>query len=159
DVDGALQRQSRRFLLFVNYMDAHWPYYSPEPYATVFPGSAEEYGPDEYLSHVLAKDASPEYCGVLVARYDSAIAYLDSQLGKFLDALRRRGLYDDALIIITSDHGEAFGERGQLSHGMSVYQNQIRIPLLVKAPGQRTPRVVSTAVSSIDVFDTVLAAC
>lgn len=98
----------------------------------------------------------PEYCRYLIDRYDSAIGYVDHEVGKLLDNLRARGLYDESLIVITSDHGEAFGERRYLSHGMSVYENQVRIPLLIKAPNQNTARVVATPVSSVDVFVTAL---
>ena len=159
DVDEGLRRGSGRFLLFVNYLDAHWPYDSPRPFATTFVGADPNYNADEYLPHALASDASQDYCRGLMGRYDGAIQYVDDQVGKLLDTLRTRGLYDDALIIITSDHGEAFGERHQLSHGMSVYENQIRIPLIVKVPHQSAPQVVSTPVSTLDVFEMILAAC
>jgi len=148
DVEAALRQRGQRFFLFVNYLDAHWPYHSP--------ASGGDPTPDDYLRHSLAGDASPEYCNVLKERYDDAIRYLDQQIGQLFDVLRREGIYDEALIIVTSDHGESFGERGRLSHGNSVYQDQIRVPLLVKLPHQNAARVESAPVSSVDVFDMVL---
>jgi arylsulfatase A-like enzyme len=86
------------------------------------------------------------------------VAYVDSRLGMLMDELRARGLYDDALVIVTSDHGEAFGERGLIDHGVSVYEDQVGVPLLIKYPGRRTGNVVVEPAGSIDILPTTLAA-
>ncbi|HEX3109173.1 MAG TPA: sulfatase [Thermoanaerobaculia bacterium] len=159
DVEEALEQRRGRLLLFINYLDAHWPYQAPAAFGAMFPESQGNDTTDDYIRHALRHDASPEYVRMLGARYDASIRYVDEQLGTLFDSLKRRGLYDDALIIVTADHGEAFGEHHLLSHGVSAYEDQIRVPLLVKAPGQQTARVVSTAVSSTDVFGTVMRVC
>ena len=69
--------------------------------------------------------------------YDGEIAYADAIVGRFLDDLKRRGLYDSALIMVLSDHGEGLGDHGEKEHGIFVYQEAIRVPLLVKLPKQR----------------------
>jgi arylsulfatase A-like enzyme len=94
----------------------------------------------------------------LVAAYDGGIAFLDQQLGILFDALRRAGVYDHSLIIVTSDHGEAFGERSLMDHGLSVYQDQVRVPLLIKYPGQREPAEVDALASGVDLYPTVMEA-
>jgi arylsulfatase A-like enzyme len=92
----------------------------------------------------------------LLSQYDGGIAYVDSRLGRLVDRLKQGGLWDDALVVVTSDHGEAFGERGLIDHGVSVYQDQVWVPLVVKYPRGAAPRVVDDAVSTVDVLPTVL---
>ena len=69
--------------------------------------------------------------------YDDCIAFLDEQLGRLLDELRRQGLLDNTVVIITSDHGEAFGDHGIFGHSHSVYLDEIGVPLVILAPGAR----------------------
>jgi hypothetical protein len=93
--------------------------------------------------------------------YDGEIVFLDRHLGEFLDHLKARGLYDDALIVLTSDHGEEFHEHGGWWHGTTLYDEQIRIPLLVKPPkGTAGPRGrVDGIARSLDIAPTILAMC
>jgi len=93
----------------------------------------------------------------LISQYDGGIAFLDSQLGLLVDYLKQRGLYGESLIVITADHGEAFGDRQLMEHNVSVYQDQIHVPLIVKYPGQTEGRVVSTPVSGADFAPTIMA--
>lgn len=92
-----------------------------------------------------------------VSQYDGEIAYMDAQLGELLQRLRRSDLFEDTLIIVTSDHGEAFGERELVEHGVSVYQDQVHVPLIVKFPGQAERIVVDELVSHVDLMPTILA--
>lgn len=93
---------------------------------------------------------------VYVAAYDSEIAYSDEQVGRLLAALKQTGIYDQSLIIVTSDHGEAMTEgRTFFTHGQSLYQREVHVPLLVKLPYQTEPRVVDDYVSTLDIFPTV----
>jgi arylsulfatase A-like enzyme len=89
--------------------------------------------------------------------YERAIAYVDLQLRGLWEALDRRGVLDRALIIITSDHGEQFGEHGLFEHGNSLYQPLIRVPLLIVDRGGRSAgTIVSTPVSLRDVAATIM---
>jgi len=116
---------SRPRFLFVNYLDAHAPYHThPETELERRPQVGVAGGAQ--LSSEMSESAW---------RYDQEIAYLDGQVGALFEALRARGIYDDALIIVTSDHGEAFGEHDNVGHGQTLYQEEIRVPLLVKYPG------------------------
>jgi arylsulfatase A-like enzyme len=157
-----LDRARRRpFLLFLNYMDAHHPYEPPPPFDTLFPGKDPSFRRHVYgrlffrvLSGGKLTERERDH---LISQYDGGIAYLDSNLGRLFSELKRRALYDNSLIIVTSDHGEAFGLHGLMGHaGISVYQNLIRIPLLIKYPHQSRAKVVNETVSLVDVLPTIL---
>jgi arylsulfatase A-like enzyme len=156
-------RKSGPFFLFLNYMDAHFPYVSPHPFSLQFSRGTphsdilSHYGKVvEQMNggrrHIQAAERSS-----LTSRYDGGIAYLDSEIGKLMTWLRQSGLYDNTLIIITGDHGEAFGEHERLGHASnSVYQDQVHVPLLVKYPHQCDPAHSTTLVSHVDIMPTVL---
>jgi len=156
-----LAAHEKPFLLFLNYMDAHDPYAAPEPFAARLAGSAEPMGIGdlrELQRAVMRGDAplAPDQRERLVAQYDAEIAYLDSELGRLFSALRRAGLWGDLLLIVTSDHGEAFGEHQLMGHAASVDQSQVYVPLLIKRPGRHRSSVQDAWVSSVDVLPTVL---
>lgn len=88
--------------------------------------------------------------------YDGEISYADAIVGRFLDELKQRGLYDSALIIVLSDHGEGLNDHGEKEHGIFLYDESIHVPLLVKLPGQeRKGDTVDRAVALNDVMATV----
>ena len=157
----AAEVEDAPFFLFVNYMDAHWPYDPPPPFDRRFPGRMEneQEWPDSEAfraARLLERPLTRSERAHLVSQYDGGIAYLDAQLGALLDLLDERGLLDPSLVVITADHGEAFGEHGLFAHGVSVYQDQLHVPLLVKLPGQRDGRVSDRWASSVDLLPTVL---
>jgi arylsulfatase A-like enzyme len=100
-------------------------------------------------------DVTPEYVASGVERYDTAIRYATDELGELLDELDRDGLLDGALVVVTADHGEEFFEHGGFSHGYSLHEEVLRVPLFVKLPGQREARVVDARVSLPDVYPTI----
>jgi arylsulfatase A-like enzyme len=89
--------------------------------------------------------------------YDNEVAYADAVVGRFLETLKQRGIYDDALIIILSDHGEGLGDHGEDEHGLFVYRESIHVPLLIKLPGnERAGETVTPPVGLDQVAATVL---
>ena len=88
--------------------------------------------------------------------YDDCIAYLDEQLGRLLENLRARGLLDNTVVIITSDHGEAFGDHGSFGHSNAAFFDEVGVPLVILAPGAPAGRVVGTPVSLRDLPATVV---
>jgi arylsulfatase A-like enzyme len=132
---------SRPFFLFVHYFDPHAPWLPPPALARAFPPAD---GPGGDLR-------------TLKARYDAEIAFADQQLGALLDALSERGLAENTLVAITSDHGEGLMQHGHLLHGAQIYEEQVRVPLLLRWPA-RLPagRVIEGAVSLIDLAPTLL---
>lgn len=132
------------WFFFVGYMDPHDPYY-PHPYDGTGYSRAANQRPD------------PSEAPRLMELYDGEIEYWDSQFGALIEDLKRRGLYDDLTIVITSDHGEEFCEHGGFWHGTTLYDEQIRVPLFVKLPGNtRGGTTIGHWTQSIDLMPTVL---
>jgi hypothetical protein len=152
------------FFLFVNYMDAHWPYRPPPPFDTKFGSTrARSIAMADYYrmaSDVMAgrRTLTDTERADLHAQYDGGIANIDQQIGALVDRLEKLERLDNCLLIVTADHGEAFGEHALVEHGVSVYGDQIHVPLIVKYPRQRTPSRVRDAVSGVDVMATALEA-
>jgi arylsulfatase A-like enzyme len=89
--------------------------------------------------------------------YDNCLAYLDERLGALFEELRHRGLLDDTLVVIVSDHGEGLGEHELFDHGESLYSTELDVPLLILLPrASRTARVVSQVVSLRDLPATIV---
>jgi arylsulfatase A-like enzyme len=88
-------------------------------------------------------------------RYDGEIAYADHHIGRLLTWLETTGRLEETIIVITSDHGESFGERGVYLHGTQLYDEQMRAPIIIHVPGQ-APRRVRDYVSTIDLGTTIL---
>jgi choline-sulfatase len=88
--------------------------------------------------------------------YDIEISYMDAQLGRVFDQLKAMGLWDNCIVVVTADHGEGLGDHNWWTHGV-LYQEQIRVPLIVRAPGMPESRRVDSVVRSIDILPTVAA--
>jgi len=131
----------RPFFLFVHYFDPHAPWVPPAELAHAFPPA----------------EAAGGGLRVLVARYDAEIAFADAQVGALLAALEERGLAENTLVAITSDHGEGLMQHGHLLHGAQIFEEQVRVPLLLRWP-RRLPagRVIEGPVSLIDLAPTLL---
>jgi arylsulfatase A-like enzyme len=159
-LDGA-RNTNAPFFLFLNYMDAHVPYLPPPPYDHLYPGQDYGFTLDNYsnLLSTVDRDNKPldaRSRNHMVSQYDGAIAYLDAKMGELIAYLKQNGQFDQTLIVITSDHGEAFGARNILGHDSSVYQDQVAIPLIVKYPGQTEAKTVTNVASHVDLMPTVL---
>lgn len=145
---------------FVNYMDAHFPYVPPAPYSTRYPGRRPGMTQgdleEEQQALISGKGVAGDYRPHCISQYDGGIAYLDQQIGDVVTWLKRRGAYDNTMIVVTSDHGEAFGEHNRVEHGNSPYQNLLYVGLMVKYPGQAHRGTEERPVSLIDVAPTIL---
>jgi choline-sulfatase len=103
-------------------------------------------------------DPPAEFAGRFASPYDGEIAAADAVVGALLDELRELGVYDTALIVLLSDHGEGLGDHGEDEHGLFVYRSTLQVPLIVKLPGKaRAGTTVERPVQLIDVYPTVLA--
>lgn len=133
-----------RFFLFVHYMDPHDPYF-----AHPFDGQG--------LARVADPNPDPSQAGVISNLYDGEVTYLDDHLGDLIDYLKAQGLYDDALIVLTGDHGEEFYEHGGWWHGTTLYEEQLAVPLIIKYPGGAHAGVVDDELArSLDLAPTIL---
>ena len=142
--------------LFLHLIDPHWPYDPP-------PELIDRFGPPPPdIAGLLRKivdnepPSSPREVDQVVALYDSEIASADEALGRFLDTMKNMGLYQRSLIIVTADHGEAFFDRGHWQHSQTLHEELIRIPLVVKWPGESPRGRIRSQVSQVDIFPTVL---
>ena len=93
------------------------------------------------------------WCHSTMVRY----VYLDSYLHRLFQTLKRLNIYDNSMIIITSDHGESFGNHGIMTHGFSLYEEEIRVPLIIKYPSSKPyTGIIEDPVSLVDVLPTIL---
>ncbi|MGH9673354.1 MAG: sulfatase [Bryobacteraceae bacterium] len=148
------------FFLFVNYMDTHDPYHPPEPFLSRFGAQMDPDwrngfdGPDMIVPS--RRRMSARLREQLVARFDASIAYLDFEIARLFDRLKHLGLYDNSVIIVTSDHGETFGEKDLYGHGLSVIQSLVHVPLIIRYPGGRHTGAIDDLAGHADIFPTVL---
>lgn len=151
-------------LLYFQVMNTHGPYLVPQSANEVLLGRAPRSDFQYYrapMGRILAGDidkrsqVTPSYVESAIERYDTAIRYATDQIGAFLEELRDRKLFDDALIVLTSDHGDEFFEHGGFSHGYTLYEEVVRVPLLVKLPRQREARRVEARVTLMDLLPTL----
>jgi choline-sulfatase len=124
----APEQQDRRFFMWMHYVDPHAEY-APHP---------------EHDFGTKPRD-----------RYDGEIAFVDGHLGRVLAALERAPFGKRTAVVVTSDHGEAFGEHGMIRHGFELWEELVRVPLIIKVPGVPARRV-SARRSAIDVVPTLL---
>lgn len=147
----------RPFFVFLNYLDAHNPYQPPAPFDTLFSDSGAERYIEALRDDTPAREWTPEGRRAAVDKYDESLAYLDAQLGHLFAELERRGLWDSTLVVVTSDHGEEFGEHNVFFHGNSLFRPALEVPLMIRYPGHvPAGQVVRTPVSLKDLAATVL---
>lgn len=117
------------FFLWLHLFDPHDPYDPPEPFRSEYQGRP----------------------------YDGEVAYTDSLIGEFRTALEERGLFDESVLVLTSDHGEGLGDHGESYHGFFVYDSTVHVPLIFRLPGgTERGRVVGDAVSHVDIASTLV---
>lgn len=159
------EQPSPPWFLFVNFFDPHAPYDPPTPYARGLPKVDEARLNQARIDRLTAgRPSTPEpweqeAAAVLLARYDAEIAYMDAQLGRLLAAVAEAPGDAGTLVVITSDHGESFGEHDYFSHGAHLYEDNVRVPLLVRWPdGAGAGTRVATPVPNHAVFAELLQA-
>jgi arylsulfatase A-like enzyme/Flp pilus assembly protein TadD len=126
-LDWLEKNSQKKFFLWMHLYDPHYPYRPPEPFAT------------EY------KDRP----------YDGEIAFADSQVGRVISFLKQKGLYRNAVIVVTGDHGEGLGEHGEKTHGFFIYNSTLHVPVIVHLPGHAAKKI-DNVVNLADLMPTVL---
>jgi arylsulfatase len=183
--EGGVARVNQAFLAFaeepwerptfvwLHYIDPHGPYDPPPEHAARFLGDelarAEVRVPRGYDASGAGNKvlgAVPRYqqradgedrVAAYVARYDAEIRHVDDAFGAVLDALRAQGVLDTAAVVFTSDHGESLGEHDlYFEHGWFAYDTCLRVPLVIKTPGQRAGRRSEAPASNLDLLPTLL---
>jgi len=126
------QHAGSPFFMMLFMVDPHDPYHAPGEFENFF---VEDKSVRLIRTpHWEVGTYSPPEIERMKATYDGAVRYTDTQLGKFFDELKRLGIYEDSTIIVTADHGEAFGEHGYFLHSHHLYDEIVRVPLIVKLP-------------------------
>lgn len=122
------EERAKRTALWVHLYDPHDPYEPPEPFASRFADRL----------------------------YDGEVAWTDTLLGRLRSSLEARQLWNDALVVVTADHGEALGEHGETGHGFFAYETTLRVPLVLRGPGVPAGTTFAPTLRLIDVAPTVL---
>lgn len=149
-----------RFAAYLHYMEPHAPYSSAD--VPVPPGMRKPIiagRPSMFARQVNARQGPPlpaEEVAHLLRLYDAEVRKWDRAFAALLDGLRRLGVRDSTVIVVTADHGEQFQEHGDLTHGTHLYEELVRVPLVIAGPGVRPGRV-ATQVQGIDLFPTIAA--
>lgn len=130
---GSTEREDSPFFAFVHFYDPHTPYTPP----------------DEFLPQTaVARDTAAAYRG--------EVAFVDSLVGGLLDELERRGLHEETLVVLTSDHGESLGEHRELTHGFFLYESTLRIPMILRYPRAPEGTRVTTLARIEDLAPTIV---
>jgi arylsulfatase A-like enzyme len=153
----------RPFFAFLNYFDVHYPYKLPEGSVHRFGAKARSEREMQLIEHWRTTDKrglTAREIAFMRDAYDDGVADLDEQLGRLVDELDRRKVLDHTWLIVTSDHGESFGEQpGAFVHGTTLYQPQLHVPLVIvppKAAKAPAPRVIAERVSLRDLPATIV---
>ena len=148
------------FFLFLHAIDPHGPYDPAPEFEEMFGagGAPEHYRTVRYLLGLNSGEVEPEpeTVDLLSRLYDAEVAQNDRAFGELLDELSVRGLVEDTAVVYVSDHGEEFAEHGRWEHGLSLYEEVLRVPLVMRLPGV-SPRRMEVPAQHVDVLPTLLA--
>lgn len=140
--------ERRPFFTYLNFQATHFPYEVP-------PGALEPYQPSEIDFPCSFAGYPVSGTEVMRNRFRNALRYSDRWLGEVVDRLKAAGEWDRTVLVVLSDHGEAFHEHGKVCHGSDLHEEQVRSLLLVRAPGL-APRRVEEPVSHLDIAPALL---
>jgi arylsulfatase A-like enzyme len=145
-------------LLYLHYMEPHEPYEPPEPFRSKFQRNPQGAFDSVAVNEKMRKwqRVTIREVGFLSSLYSAEVASLDDELHQMMELLEQHGFLSNTIIVITADHGEEFYEHQLMGHGKTLYEDAVRIPLIVVAPGYPAGRVVQEDVSLIDVAPTLL---
>lgn len=151
-------RTRQPYFLFVNYFDVHFPYFAPGPFPRLF-GEL----PDGVVRRMNGGTSgsgrsalTPVEHASLVAGFDNTLAYTDSQIEALLQVLEKSQDWSNTVVIITSDHGESFGEHDHFGHGWNLSREVVHVPLIILGPGIPAGLCVRSVVGTRKLYGTIL---
>lgn len=158
------ENAERRFFAYVHFREPHFPYDPPPPFDTrfgpadLFPNGLREWEDVDAYNRAAARneEVQAEVLARIQALYDGNMAFADHLVGKILQELGSLGLSERTVVILTADHGEALFEHRFIGHNTQLYEESVRVPLMMRVPGV-APRKVSQVVELIDLTPTILA--
>lgn len=133
-------REAPPFFLWVHLFDPHYPYDPPPEHRLFAPAQAD-------ASELEATKAA----------YDGEVHFADAELGRLVDALRAAGRLDDTLLIVVGDHGEGLMDHGHMYHGIHLYEEAVRVPLVIRWPQRLRPHRVGEPIAIVDLAPSLLA--
>jgi arylsulfatase A-like enzyme len=150
------KHKDQPWFLFINYMEAHGIEYLPSPYSKLFtkpPKPAFSLNPEDSIV-ISASNGKLER---LRSWYDNQLAFLDSQIALFFESLKDMGLFEETIIVVTSDHGELLGEHEDIGHEFWLYHELLHVPLIIKYPFKKhSGSIIHKIVQNIDIFAELL---
>lgn len=150
------ERQRRPFFVALNYLDTHDPYLPSPEYANLF-ASNDETGGRVSIQFNQFPRLTAAQLKAEISNYDGSIRYVDNSIKQLLQGLEAHGMLQNTVVVVTSDHGEALGEHGLLTHANALYREIVRVPLIIWRPGRIPANVrVSRPVSTVDLPSTLL---
>jgi arylsulfatase A-like enzyme len=159
------QHREERFFLWLYYLDPHTTYAPSAPFPSLPAGVSEERGQSlRTLDFWMLVDSGPalllpQDIPTLISLYDGEIHDVDTYIGAVFDELERLNLSDRTLVVLHSDHGEAFADHGSFAHGNTFYEELVHIPLIIAGPGvPPSGQGVDTPVALLNLLPTLLAA-
>jgi arylsulfatase A-like enzyme len=167
------QLDDRPFFIWLYYWDPHLPYTPPATFMRLFQIDAAQdvdvsrvatgFGSTSMLLHQLNQgqtSLTQAERNHLVKLYDAEIALVDSKIKKLVEKLKELDLWDNTMVVLNADHGEAFGEHGRYYHGHTIYEEEVRVPLIVKPPRPMAEgKVINGPVRNLDIMPTILDYC
>ena len=155
--------KNKNYFLFIHTYQPHDPYACPAPYKTMFLSENSKWSHINLNGHLggknsIFKELPEDERQNIIDLYDAEICYTDEKLiGPLVQKLKDMALYDQTMIIFTSDHGEEFYDHGGWGHGHSLYDESLKVPLLIKFPESKfMGSKVENIVSLVDVVPTIL---
>ena len=155
-------KPSEPFFLFTNFVDPHGPYMPPEKFRELYKSGKKLTLNEKQIFKYQRVGGSLNYYDY-VDRYDGEIRYVDAALGELIEELKKRGLWDEALIIFTADHGESMGEHKIFfEHQYDIWEETVRVPLAIRLPRDPggtdivTPGRIQSVCSPMDMMPTIL---
>ncbi len=157
-LDGwASEASAAPFFLFAHYFDPHYVYrHHPDfPHTKEYDGPVRSSMPIWELRDMRVELDAADMAH-LVDLYHEEVAFTDHHIGRLLDRIDELGVADDTLVVFTADHGEEFMRHGWIGHTRTLFDELVRVPLIVRLPGEPHPRRVASPVSSLDVAPTIV---
>ena len=164
-VDRALswlqQHANRPTFLFLHLFDPHWHYSPPPPYARLLSdpdydgtvsGDLDSIAP--FKDH--QNSPAPEDLAHIIALYDGEIRYVDTEIGRLMEGIRRLGLSGNTLLVITADHGEEFRDHDSMGHDYTLFEEVLHVPLILYGPLVGTGGRIDVPVRTVDILPTLL---
>lgn len=144
------KNDNRPLFMYLNFQATHFPYDIPDEAPRPFLPCSTDHFKYKFFHY------DQDYQENVINKFDNALHYVDAQVGEFISYLKENGLYENSVIVIASDHGEAFYGSGYPTHGTSLFEDQMRTLTTFKVPGSTTTGSREDPISLIDINPTIL---